>query len=391
MNPSDQAVADPKPADTDVPPRAASSAKSPLSKAMAAFSLVTLIGVTGALYYAWQHWQGAREELASLKQRAEDTRLAQQALLETINSTRQALTTQQKSLAQQQNVLDRHDEKQPNPQPSATAHQREFHEKGRDPAANRLAPDRRLSRAVGPTEGTSPRWLDSETTSLLRTAANNLELGHDRDGALKALQRAETLLRQAGDSHDTVRALLAEEIKAVEAYQPTDVQQLATAIRKIQNETRKLPLKSDAPPQPIALQRVTSPPPRMRHRSHKPRRPTISNHPRAMSGRLVPNRSTSRQPSSGTTIAYENWLRQTLRMRLDNARIGALSRNGPLYLTSLDTSVVLVRDVYAEGAARTLLLAELAALATVPINPEPPEIGASLDALMSLKRDQATP
>ncbi len=388
MSTPHRAVIGPSPENEASPPTT-STAISPLSKGMAVFTLITLVGVTVALYYAWQHWQGARSELASLKARAQETHRVQQTLLETINSTRQALTTQQESLAQQQDVLDQRDEEIPDQQQSIATRQPRLHEERRSLAAARSDPERRFARASRHAGGTPPRLPDAETISLLRTAANDLESGRDRDTVLKGLRRAEALLEQAGESHEPARALLAEEIRAVEAFQPTDVQQLATAIRALQRDARMLPLKGTAQPPP-AQQRVTSPPSTLGNRAHDPRRRTIGRNVRTAQGSPTAIRNAPRQ-YSGPATAYENWLRQTLRMRLDNARIGALSRNGPLYLAGIETSADLIRDVYANGTAQNELLAKLAALAALPLNPEPPEIGASLEALESLRPGPSAP
>ena len=365
---------------------AESPSGSGLARALLVITLIMLTGMGAALFYAWQHWQGAREELASLNQRTAEARQAQQTLLETIESTRATLASQQQEIEQQGDVLDQQAERIAGQEQEMDANQHQMRADRRDLAAARAEIDRRLAVAERRIEGEPLRWLVAEAASLLRTAKNRLELAGDRDGALEAMRRADRLLQRSGERWQTVRELLAEEMAQLEAFTPVALHGIARRLLSLKQQTRSLPLKTAVlppPPAPADDDDETDEPPaesvaaadnRWKHAADRSLR--------ALRGLVAVRRTTPGQlPVS--TVPYEAWLRQTLRVDLDNARIGALGKNTALYQTGVDAATGLLTDFFAAGAGRDAALGELKDLSAVSLDQEPPQTGAALDALES--------
>ena len=359
------------------------------SRALLVITLVMLAGMGAALFYAWQHWQGAREELASLNQRAAEARQAQQVLLETIESTRATLASQQQEIEQHGDVLDQQGELLAGQEQEMVASQNQMRVERRDLAAARAEIDRRLAAAERRIEGEPQRWLVAEATSLLRTAKNRLELAGDRDGTLEAMRRADRLLQRSGERWQTVRELLAEEMAQLEAFNPVDVHGIARRLLKLKQQTRGLPLKTAVLPQP--------PDPTAGGDSDEPQVEPVATDSRWKHAtdrslralrELVAVRRTTPGQLPVSTGPYEAWLRQTLRVDLDNARIGALGKNTALYSAGVDAATGLLTDFFAAGAGREAALDELKDLSAVSLDQEPPPTGAALDALEAARSER---
>lgn len=360
------------------------------ARALLVITLIMLAGMGAALFYAWQHWQGAREELASLNQRAAEARQAQQTLLETIESTRATLAGQEQEIEQHGTVLNQQAERLAGQEQGLITSQHQMRAERRDLAAARAEIDRRLAAAERRIEVEPQRWLVAEATSLLRTAKNRLELAGDRDGALEAMRRADRLLQRSGERWQTVRELLAEEMAQLEAFAPVDVHGIARQLLHLKQQTRSLPLKTAVLPQPPA-------PTPGGHDSDEPQLEPVATDSRwkhatdrslrALRGLVAVRRTTPGQlPVS--TGPYEAWLRQTLRVDLDNARIGALGKNTALYLASVDAATGLLTDFFAASAGLDAALDELKDLSAVSLDQMPPQTGAALDALEAARSER---
>jgi uroporphyrin-3 C-methyltransferase len=384
MTPEDRNIIDVTP-EVDPEPAEGSSGSGP-ARGLFVITLIMLAGMGAALFYAWQHWQGAREELASLNQRAAEARQAQQTLIETIESTRATLASQQQEIEQHGNVLDQQSERIAGQEQEVAASQHRMRAERRDLAAARAEIDRRLAAAERRIEGEPRRWLVAEATSLLRTAKNRLELAGDRDGALEAMRRADRLLQRSGEQWQPVRELLAGETTQLEAFTPVEVHGIARRLLNLKQQTRSLPLKTAVlpPPPAAAADGGAGEPPVESVAADNRWEHAADRSLRALRGLVAVRRTTPGQLPV-TTGPYEAWLRQTLRVDLDNARIGALGKNAALYLASVDAATGLLTDFFAAGAERDAALGELKELSAVSLEQVPPRTGAALDALESAR------
>ena len=267
------------------------------------------------------------------------------------------------------------------------ASQQQMRAERRELAAARAEIDQRLAAAERRIEGEPQRWLVAEATSLLRIAENRLELAGDRDGALEAMRRADRLLLRSGEQWQTVRELLADEMAQLEAFAPVDAHGIARRLLNLKQQTRSLPLKTAALPQPPAALTAggdSDEPPVESVAADNRWEHAADRSLRALRGLVAVRRTTPGQlPVS--TGPYEAWLRQTLRVDLDNARIGALGKNAALYLASVDAATGLLTDFFATGAGRDAALGELKELSAVSLDQVPPQTGAALDALESAR------
>jgi uncharacterized protein HemX len=173
----------------------------------------------------------------------------------------------------------------------------------------------------------------------------------------------------------------------LEAFAPVDAHGIARRLLNLKQQTRSLPLKTAVLPQPPAALTAggdSDEPPVESVAADNRWEHAADRSLRALRGLVAVRRTTPGQlPVS--TGPYEAWLRQTLRVDLDNARIGALGKNAALYLASVDAATGLLTDFFAAGAGRDAALGELKELSAVSLDQVPPRTGAALDALESAR------
>ena len=363
---------------------------SALAKTLLVLALVVLAGVSAALYYAYDYWMTAREELLSVHERISAARSAQEALVTRIEDTRGAVDAQQVLIQAQAERL-RQQDKAIASQEGAIEARRETLDRERQAVDSaRKALERRLDEASRRLEGTPDRWLVAETASLLRIADSKLALANDRDRALAALERADALLAQAGDKWQPVREVLADEIAVLEAYRPADVRRIADEILQLQRRATELQLKAAVIP--------LSEPPKHPDRPSTVEPavlPSASQWQRAADKGIDALRGlvSIQRMHPGTlpapTTPYRAYLRQHLRLQLDTARIAALSRDAALYTTSLQATRDLVSGFFAEGPARERFTTAISELAATPLDKPPPAVGDTLARLEAIQREAA--
>jgi uroporphyrin-III C-methyltransferase len=95
---------------------------------------------------------------------------------------------------------------------------------------------------------TSSRWIRAEAEHLMQSANIALELNHDADTALAALEAADDRLRELADPGLTdVRARLAEEIGALRALPRTDLAGIALTLGSLAARIELLPVLGERP------------------------------------------------------------------------------------------------------------------------------------------------
>lgn len=368
----------------------ARSKGSALAKVLLALTLVVLSGVCAALYYAYDYWMAARSELVDVHERLNTARSEQEALLTRIEETRRAVDAQQARIREQAERL-QHQENVIADQADNIAGYQEGLDKDREAFVSaRRTLEQRLDEASRRIEGTPERWLVAEAASLLRLADSRLALTNDRDRAIAALERADTLLARAGDSWQPARDVLADELALLEAYRPPDTRSIADELLQLQRRAMAVPLKaafiplSEPPPHPAGpgtVEPVTPPP-----ASHWQR--AAAEGIDALRG-LVSVHRTDPATLPAPTTPYRAYLRQHLRLQLDTARIAALSRDTSLYTTSLRAAGDLLTGFFAEGSPRDGITTALTRLADAPLVDAPPSIGKTLARMEAMQRGTA--
>ncbi|MBU6950446.1 uroporphyrinogen-III C-methyltransferase [Hahella sp. HN01] len=227
-------------------------------------------------------------------------------------------------------------------------------------------------------------WLFAEAEYLLRLANQRLHMEKDYVGSLAILQAADQVLAETKEvAAYPVRKALAEEIVSLQAIADIDRQgiylRLEALINQVENLDQRLFLKdtvmlSDNP--------VPEEAPTPSGESH------WYDSALASMGKLEKYFSIRRldapvEPLLAPEQIY--YLRQNLRMMLEQAELSLLEKNQDVYVHSLEKAEKWVADYFViNNASAKALLENLQQLKKEPIDPELPDISTSLRMLKNL-------
>lgn len=218
-------------------------------------------------------------------------------------------------------------------------------------------------------------WALQEIEYLLIVANQRALLAHDVDGARQALQMADEQIKALADYRlHPLRALIAEEIMALEALADVDIAGIAL---KLQTAAKR-----------INLLRVKKGPEVAKAETGADTAETAvdSNWKQAVGDVWQQLRSlvVIRHDQSGEAAVLvpeqRYFLYQNLRLQLESARLALLNADNASYQHSLKTAVDWLRQ-YFTGDERDALLATLDSLQSQQIKVNVPDISASLNWL----------
>ena len=246
-------------------------------------------------------------------------------------------------------------------------------------ASTRTALTAAASAAPRQAPAPAPRdWQLAEVEYLLRLANHRLRLEHDADGATDLLSSADEILADIDDFafHD-VRALLAEEMAALLAYEGADVQGVFLKIEAIGGLLDQLPLRL---PEYAAVDRAQTVP------ASDPEPSTLA----ALLGRLEGlvrfrrhDADTRRPLLSPEEVVY---LEQHLRLALERAQLAALRGDQAIFAASLTAARDWLEEfVDPSRDAVATVRSELDVLLAVDLATTPPDISGSLAKLRELR------
>lgn len=317
-----------------------------------ALVLVVLLALVG-LVLGWMGWQtlneqrerlaGAEAELAELRSLGDlEARLSEQA-----EERRAALTGEVASL-----------------EGEFEAYRGEVNE----------ALDRVLAELAQQQNADEREWLHAEAAYLLRLANQRVQLERDPEGAAALLRTADARLNEADNpALLPVRRALASELAALEAVPRVDRTGLYLALNAQQEQLATLPLSQDV--EALALEIGNGEAPSGGWREQLGRFAgelrslvTVRQHDEALEALIAPDQ--------------EAYLRQNVRLLIEQAQLALLKEEATLYRTSLDEAIALVEDYYAtDREAVQASLARLAELREQAVSPELPDISTSQQAL----------
>lgn len=320
-------------------------------RALAALALLLSLAATGiAGYAAWLAWQAATGDAVA----ALDERLAAQTQRE--SAELRALRTELETLASrtEENL----------------AALRESHARQRDLIAGAAAESR---------EADLGRWRLAEAEYLMRVANHRLLMERDADGAENLLALADEILADAGAlAYHDVRALLAEEMAVLRAFESVDVQGVFLRLEALKGQIDQLPLRlpaysaprpADEPAQEESsaldtlFQRLAG---LVRFRRHDGE---------AVRPLLAPRQA--------------EYLELNLRLALDRAQLAALRHDREVHRASVAAARDwLRRFVDPTRPATEHLLRELDALLAIDFGGDPPDISRSLSRLRTSRPAQ---
>ncbi len=243
--------------------------------------------------------------------------------------------------------------------------------------------DKVLERLASEQEADPSDWLYAEVEYLLRLANQRLQLERDVAGVKALLQTADERLAQADNPALTpVRRAIQSELAALRSVPEVDRTGLYLMLMAQQEQLAQLPLEQDVE-QLAAQGNDTSPvsgdwqQQLSRFGQELKELVVVRKHDQALEALLTPDQ--------------EAYLRQNLRLQLEQAQLALLQANPELYQASLEKATTLIEGYYDTGnQGVSESLDQLATLADKAIRPELPDISGSLQALrdfMERRRD----
>ena len=218
-------------------------------------------------------------------------------------------------------------------------------------------------------------WLHAEAAYLLRLANQRLQLERDVEGAAALLRTADERLREADNpALMPVRREIASELAALDSVPQVDRTGLYLALNAQQEQLAGQPLAQDIE-ELSADEAVLEEAPTggwqeqlARFGDELKELVTVRQHDQALEALISPEQ--------------ESYLRQSVRLVLEQSQLALLKEEQELYDASLDKALTLIRGYYDTSASGVQsVIARLEELKQRSIRPELPDISGSQQAL----------
>ena len=234
--------------------------------------------------------------------------------------------------------------------------------------------DKVLKQLASKQQTDTSEWRLAEVEYLLRLANQRLQLERDVKGSTSLLKTADQRLAQIDNPALTpVRRATQSEIAALESVAQVDRTGLYLELMAQQEQLAKLPLEQDIQQQ-AAEAGDTSP-------VKGSWQQQLSRFGQELKD-LVVVRKNDQALEALMTPEQESYLRQNVRLQLEQAQLALLQSDAQLYQASLEKARTLIERYYDTGNQGVAnLLERLATLAVKDVRPELPDISASLQKL----------
>ncbi|MDQ7731895.1 uroporphyrinogen-III C-methyltransferase [Halomonas sp. SpR1] len=217
-------------------------------------------------------------------------------------------------------------------------------------------------------------WLHAEAAYLLRLANQRLQLEGDVDGAAALLRTADARLVDADNPALTpVREAIANELAALDAVPQVDRTGLYLALNAQQERISSLRLSQEIEEQAVTSS-IEEPPTgafqRQLARFGEELKDlvVVRHHDEALEALITPEQ--------------ESYLRQSLRLVLEQTQLALLNEEKELYDASIDKALQLLNDYYDTTREETQsVITRLEELKQAEVKPELPDISGSQQAL----------
>ncbi|OLO05908.1 hypothetical protein BTW07_02170 [Salinicola socius] len=216
-------------------------------------------------------------------------------------------------------------------------------------------------------------WLHAEAEYLLRLANQRLQLERDVNGAKALLNAADERLREADNpALVPVRRAIQSELASLDSVPVIDRTGLYLALMAQQEQLARLPLKQDI--EEIAAGQGDAKP----TGGWRQQLATLGSELKD----LVTVRRHDQPLEALITPQQESYLRQNVRLLLEQAQLALLKSEPKLYQASLDKAIELVEGYYAtDNDGVTNALDKLKSLRDNEVRPELPDISESSQLL----------
>lgn len=217
-------------------------------------------------------------------------------------------------------------------------------------------------------------WLHAEAAYLLRLANQRLQLEGDVDGAAALLRTADARLVDADNpALTTVREAIANELASLDAVPQVDRTGLYLALNAQQERISTLRLSQEIEEQAVTSS-IEQPPTgtfqRQLARFGEELKDlvVVRHHDEALEALITPEQ--------------ESYLRQSLRLVLEQTQLALLNEEKELYDASIDKALQLLNDYYDTTREETQsVITRLQELKEAEVKPELPDISASQQEL----------
>jgi len=234
--------------------------------------------------------------------------------------------------------------------------------------------ERRIEELQGGRVDARESWLREQAEYYLVLANTELRLGGRIGNALEALELADSILRTLGDPGlGNVRRAVADELQALRALEPADIEGIVLALGNLGDEAGTLPMRDQAPDNFVGAGDDESGEAGLSRLWSQTRGAVTS---------IVRVERQDGPVAQLLTEAERRVVRRQFALELQLARVAALEGRGADFRTSLaQADAILERDFHLEAqrvvAARELL----ARLQRIELEPQLPDISDSLRLL----------
>ncbi len=217
-------------------------------------------------------------------------------------------------------------------------------------------------------------WLHAEAAYLIRLANQRLQLERDVEGAAALLRTADNVLNSADNPALTaVRREIASELAALQAVPQVDRTGLYLALNAQQEQVSNLRLAQEVEEQP-ASSSIEEPPTGSFQNQ-------LARFGEELKG-LVVVRGHDDAMEVLVTPEQESYLRQSLRLILEQSQLAVLKEEQALFEASIDKALDLLNSYYDTSRSDTQsVISRLQEIQQTNVTPELPDISGSQQAL----------
>ncbi len=327
------------------------------------FVLLTLLASAAAGYGVYYLWQQSGQSAAQQANKFEQSETAIIGLRDDLNSLEDSVGDQQAQqsaksaeVAEQFALLEKSLQKQ-------NRHIKELSASNRD------------------------QWLLAEVEYLLRLANQRILMSKDSSGALAMLDSADRILKEIDDvSLHAVRRAIADDMASLRHLEQVDVDGIYLKLAALADQSESLDLyeipEFSTPESELELSSAELKPWKERLQDawvavrNAFSKAFIIRHDREQVEAMLPPQE-------------ELYLRQNLRLMLEQAQLALLSRQPGIYQSSLEKAQRWIAQYFLiDSDATQAALESLSGLAAVQVDPPLPDISGSFRALKKYQRDQ---
>ncbi|WP_027965546.1 uroporphyrinogen-III C-methyltransferase [Halomonas halocynthiae] len=217
-------------------------------------------------------------------------------------------------------------------------------------------------------------WLHAEAAYLLRLANQRLQLERDVVGAVALLQTADERLEEADNPALTpVRRAIASELAELKSVPRVDSTGIYLELNALQERVSSLPLNQDI--EEIVADATIEEAPTGGWQSQ------LSTFGNELKG-LVTVRKHDQALEALISPEQESYLRQSLRLVLEQSQLALLKQEQELYDASLNKALTLIRGYYdMDNAGVKAVVENIETLRAEQVHPELPDISGSQQAI----------